>query len=409
MEDPRHIHISDYDYDLPDERIAKYPLARRDESRLLVYHSGAISDRHFTDLPELLEPGSLLFFNNTRVIRARLHFRKTTGADIEIFCLEPEEPKDYALMFQARHTAVWLCLIGHLKRWKSGLLERTVQVGGSPVRLTAELLGPVGTSHAVRFRWDSEEATFADVLEAVGELPIPPYLNRETETSDLTNYQTVYSKVKGSVAAPTAGLHFTPAVLQALSERGIEQHEITLHVGAGTFKPVKSEEISGHEMHAEWISVGREAVERLLAHDATCTAVGTTSVRTLESLYYIGMYIRQHRHTENETFHIPQWMPYDSPADPTHALTSPQALEEILEWMERNHTDTLHASTSIIIVPGYTFHFVKRMVTNFHQPHSTLLLLVSAFVHGDWQRIYRHALDTGYRFLSYGDSSLLIP
>ena len=409
MEETRHIHISDYDYDLPDERIAKYPLAQRDASRLLVYRSGAIADRRFTDLPEQLEPGSLMVFNNTRVIRARLHFRKTTGAEIEIFCLEPEDPKDYALMFQARRSAVWLCLVGHLKRWKGGTLERTLDIGGHPVRLTAERLGTHGTAHVVRFSWDSDEATFADVLEAVGELPIPPYLNRETEQSDLTTYQTVYSKVKGSVAAPTAGLHFTPTVLDAIDRRGIERDEITLHVGAGTFKPVKSEEIADHEMHAEWIAVGRRSIERLLAHGAACTAVGTTSVRTLESLYYIGVQLSRQRHAPEEAFHVEQWMPYDYAANEPHPLTPAQALTEILEWMERSGTDTLHASTQIIIAPGYTFHHVRRMVTNFHQPHSTLLRLVSAFVHGDWRRIYRHALDGGYRFLSYGDSSLLIP
>ena len=289
--DPRHIRISDYNYPLPDERIAKYPLAERDSSRLLVYRNGRITEDVFHNLPQYLHAGDLLVMNNTKVIRARLHFHKSTGALIEVFCLEPHTPADYQVSFATRGSVTWTCLVGNLKKWKEGRLERTLDVGGRAVVLTAERLGPSGTGHEIRFAWDAPDVTFAEVLEAVGELPIPPYLNRETEAADLTTYQTVYSKIKGSVAAPTAGLHFTPRVLEALDAMGVERNEVTLHVGAGTFKPVKAEQIEGHTMHAEWIVVPRHVVERLLAHDAHCIAVGTTSVRTLESLYYIGKII----------------------------------------------------------------------------------------------------------------------
>lgn len=405
--DPRHIRISDYNYPLPDERIAKYPLAERDSSRLLVYRNGRITEDVFHNLPQYLHAGDLLVMNNTKVIRARLHFHKSTGALIEVFCLEPHTPADYQVSFATRGSVTWTCLVGNLKKWKEGRLERTLDVGGRAVVLTAERLGPSGTGHEIRFAWDAPDVTFAEVLEAVGELPIPPYLNRETEAADLTTYQTVYSKIKGSVAAPTAGLHFTPRVLEALDAMGVERNEVTLHVGAGTFKPVKAEQIEGHTMHAEWIAVERGSIERLIAHGGQCVAVGTTSVRTLESLYYLGVMIARRPDIDEADLHVPQWMPYDVPAVPERTLTTVEALQAIIDWMERHGLHALHASTQIIIAPGYTFHVVRRMLTNFHQPQSTLLLLVSAFVHGDWRSIYTYALDNGFRFLSYGDSSLL--
>ena len=404
MEDTKHIHISDYNYNLPDERIAKFPLPVRDQSKLLVYRNGEISETRFTSLPDYVEPGTLMIFNNTKVIQARLHFRKETGALIEIFCLEPIQPNDYALNFQQTEHAAWLCMIGNLKKWKEGTLTRRMTVKGQDITLAATRGEARGTSHWVDFTWDNPGVTFADILEMFGELPIPPYLNRETQESDKETYQTVYSKIKGSVAAPTAGLHFTQRVLDALRAKGADLEEVTLHVGAGTFKPVKSEEIEGHEMHTEYISVSKGSIEKLIAHEGKALAVGTTSVRTLESLYYIGVTLSQHPDAQEADLHVRQWQPYET--HPT--LSATEALKHILHYMERHRLDALHTSTQIIIAPGYEYKVVKRMITNFHQPQSTLLLLVSAFVKGDWKRIYDYALSHDFRFLSYGDSSLLI-
>ena len=404
MEDTKHIHISDYNYNLPDERIAKFPLPVRDQSKLLVYRNGDISETRFTSLPDYVEPGTLMIFNNTKVIQARLHFRKETGALIEIFCLEPIQPNDYALNFQQTEHAAWLCMIGNLKKWKEGTLTRRMTVKGQDITLAATRGEARGTSHWVDFTWDNPGVTFADILEMFGELPIPPYLNRETQESDKETYQTVYSKIKGSVAAPTAGLHFTQRVLDALRAKGADLEEVTLHVGAGTFKPVKSEEIEGHEMHTEYISVSKGSIEKLIAHEGKALAVGTTSVRTLESLYYIGVTLSQHPDAQEADLHVRQWQPYET--HPT--LSTTEALKHILHYMERHRLDALHTSTQIIIAPGYEYKVVKRMITNFHQPQSTLLLLVSAFIKGDWKRIYDYALSHDFRFLSYGDSSLLI-
>ena len=409
MQDPKHIHIADYNYDLPDERIAKYPKAVRDESKLLLYRGGQISEDVFYNLPNYLPKGELLVFNNTKVIQARLHFHKSTGALIEVFCLEPHTPHDYQVNFATTRRVAWTCLIGNLKKWKEGKLERTINVGGKEALLTAERVGVSGTGYEVVFDWGDDTVAFSEVLEAIGELPIPPYLNRETEASDLKTYQTVYSKVKGSVAAPTAGLHFTERVLAALDNNGIERNEITLHVGAGTFKPVKSEEIGGHPMHSEWIAVKRESIERLLAHGGHCVAVGTTSVRTLESLYYIGVMLHRNPDAHQDDLHVPQWMPYEYAASPELKLTTVEALRAIVDWLDRNKLPVLHTSTQIIIAPGYEYHVVKAMVTNFHQPKSTLLLLVSALIGDNWRRVYDYALSHDFRFLSYGDSSLLIP
>ena len=407
-ENPKHIHIRDFQYDLPDERIAKFPLPQRDHSKLLLYRQGEVSEDHFYNLPRHIPAGSLMIFNNTKVIQARLHFRKETGALIEVFCLDPIEPNDYALNFQQTHHSAWLCMIGNLKKWKEGPLHREMTVKGLPVTLTATRGECRGTSHWVDFTWDNAEVTFADILEVFGELPIPPYLNRETQESDLVTYQTVYSKIKGSVAAPTAGLHFTPRVLDDLKQQGVDLEELTLHVGAGTFKPVKSEEIEGHEMHTEYISVSRDTIAKLLAHNARAIAVGTTSVRTLESLYHIGLTVMEHPDASEEELHVRQWQPYELSAEKT-SIPATEALQALLDYLNRHQLEALHTSTQIIIAPGYDYKIVKAMVTNFHQPQSTLLLLVSAFVHGDWRKIYDYALAHDFRFLSYGDSSLLIP
>ena len=405
-QDPKHIHISEFDYPLLDERIAKFPLPVRDQSKLLVYRHGQVSEDVFTSLPDYIPTGELMVFNNTKVIQARLHFRKETGALIEVFCLEPILPADYALNFQQTEHVAWLCMIGNLKKWKEGVLRREMMVKGRPLTLTAERGECRGTSHWIDFRWDNREVTFADILEVFGELPIPPYLNRATQESDKVTYQTVYSKIKGSVAAPTAGLHFTSRVLGALRDKGVDLEELTLHVGAGTFKPVKSEEIEGHEMHTEYISVSRSTIEKLIAHGGKAIAVGTTSVRTLESLYHISVTLLKHPDASEEELPVRQWQPYEMEED---APTSVEALSALLVYLDRHGMEALHTSTQIIIAPGYDYRIVKAMVTNFHQPKSTLLLLVSAFVQGDWRTIYDSALAHGFRFLSYGDSSLLIP
>lgn len=408
MQDPKHIKIQDFNYDLPDKRIAKFPLPVRDQSKLLLYQHGKVSDDIFTSLPSYIDKGELMVFNNTKVIQARIHFRKETGALIEVFCLEPIEPADYALNFQQTEHAAWLCLVGNLKKWKGEVLRREMIVKGRPITLTAERKEAVGTSHWVDFHWNNKKVTFADILEVFGELPIPPYLNRETQESDKVTYQTVYSKIKGSVAAPTAGLHFTQRVLDALMEKGVDMEELTLHVGAGTFKPVKSEEIEGHEMHTEWISVSKSTIESLIRHGGKAIAVGTTSVRTLESLYHMGVTLILYPDASDEQLKVKQWQPYELPAK-AKGISSVDALQALLDYMNLHELDTLHSSTQIIIAPGYQYQVVKAMVTNFHQPQSTLLLLVSAFVQGDWHKIYDYALSHNFRFLSYGDSSLIIP
>ena len=437
MRDPRHIHISDYNYPLPDERIAKFPIAQRDHSKLLLYKHGEVGEDMFYNLPKYLPKGALMVFNNTKVIQARMHFRKTdangdhTGALIEIFLLEPAEPSDYELMFQASGHCAWYCLVGNLKKWKGGALTREIEINGQKITITATR-GPIhGTSHRIDFTWSINDHSFAEIIDAIGELPIPPYLNRDTQESDKTTYQTVYSKIKGSVAAPTAGLHFTPEVLAAIDAAGIDREELTLHVGAGTFKPVKSEEIEGHEMHTEYISVRRDTIQKLIDHDASAIAVGTTSVRTLESLYYMGLKVLRNPNLSETQLHVSQWEPYgqehigDCPQEHIgdcplceqrsvlHGdcpLCAPlDSLKALASWMDAHDLKVLNSSTQIIIAPGYDYKIVKMLVTNFHQPQSTLLLLVSAFVHGDWHKIYDYALAHDFRFLSYGDSSLLIP
>lgn len=423
--DTKHIKISDYNYDLPDERIAKFPITQRDHSKLLVYKHGEVSDDVFHHLPTYLPQGALMIFNNTKVIQARLHFRKETGALIEVFLMEPAEPTDYELMFQTTGHCSWLCMIGNLKKWKEGSLKRDFEIKGNKLTLSATMrrgdaLGSEaqkmvakggGTNYWVDFDWDNDKVSFAEILEAVGELPIPPYLNRKTEESDKTTYQTVYSKIKGSVAAPTAGLHFTDAVLKDLDAHGIDREEVTLHVGAGTFKPVKSLEIEGHQMHTEYIVVHRRSLEKLIKHECRVIAVGTTSVRTIESLYYMGVHLLKHPEANEEDLHVKQWDPYELSEDGNlvDGITPMQAIQAIIDYLDRNGLEALHSSTQIIIAPGYQYKIVKMLVTNFHQPQSTLLLLVSAFLKGDWKKVYDYALSHDFRFLSYGDSSLLIP
>ena len=405
--DIQNIRIEDFNYPLPDERIAKHPLAEREMCKLLTYCKGEIGEYLFKDIPELLPADSMLVYNNTRVINARLRFQKPNqGAIIEVFCLEPLDPSDYGLVFQTTGKCRWLCFVGNAKRWKDDSIFQIVRVKGGDICLTATKAGRKGNAFEIEFTWDNSERTFADILDAIGEIPIPPYLNRKTEESDSSDYQTVYSHIDGSVAAPTAGLHFTDEVLERISKKGIERRELTLHVGAGTFQPVKSDTIGDHAMHTEFISVTRSLLEDLIAAQGAkrVIAVGTTSVRTLESLYYIGIMLHNNPDATGEELTVPQWLPYEG----KDSLTTKEALEEIIAYLDRHHTDTYLGDTQIMIAPGYSFHLINGMVTNFHQPQSTLLLLVSAFVDGNWKSIYDYALSHDFRFLSYGDGSLLL-
>ena len=397
------IRITDYSYDLPAERIARYPLAERDRSRLLVWDGREISDRVFSDLPDLADPGHLMVFNNTRVIRARLKFRKESGAAIEVFCLEPYLPADFANNLSSCCQVEWKCLIGNLKRWKQGALVSEFVHNGCSHTLSAEITAAVDDSFVVRFSWDAGDISFAELLESMGHMPIPPYLGRDDEQSDAATYQTLYAQHDGSVAAPTAGLHFTPALLDRLREKGIEKSEVTLHVSAGTFRPVKSELICDHMMHTEHFFVTRSTLERLRGRKIT--AVGTTTVRTLESLYWLGLRSAAGRWPEEGIPSVSQWEPYET----GDGFEADDALDRLLELMNRRGIEVLEAKTDIIIVPGYRFRIVGSMITNFHQPRSTLLLLVAAFTGNSWSDIYDHALTAGYRFLSYGDSMLLTP
>ncbi len=428
FQEVQQIRIEDYNYDLPDERIAKFPLKNRDASKLLVYNKGEISESKFSSIPDFLPDDSLLVFNNTKVIQARMQFAKPTGAQIEIFCLEPHQPNDYALAFQQTESCEWKCMVGNSKKWKEGKLTLEVQTQDfvqthgraslliSAERISSDIRANVwANNHSplpkqpqqtpiIRFSWNNSAINFAELLDMIGELPIPPYLHRDTTEKDKTTYQTVYSKIKGSVAAPTAGLHFTPSVFDALQQKGIETEELTLHVGAGTFQPVKSDEIKDHTMHSEVISVTASTIEHLLQKLGKITAVGTTSVRTLESLYYMGLHLESNPAATAKDLTITQWTPYNTEAN----ISTQKALENILAYLKKNELNSLQASTQILIAPGYEFKVVKNLISNFHQPKSTLLLLISAYLKGDWKRIYDYALENDFRFLSYGDSSLLI-
>ena len=434
--------IEDYNYPLPDERIAKYPLAKRDTSKLLVYRDGQVSEDVFVHVGEYLSSSSLLIYNNTRVIQARLEFHKKSlgvtselaqsateplnseasrGARIEIFCLEPLQPNDHQLALSSTEGCTWKCMIGNAKKWKVGALSLPVTLAsGQEVTLFAEKGKQTGNTFEVRFSWTSNGLTgvadlnisFAEILDAVGELPIPPYLNRKTEESDKTTYQTVYSRIKGSVAAPTAGLHFTDEVLDGLRAKGVQTAEVTLHVGAGTFQPVKVANANEHTMHTEVIAVTRETIQTLRDHVGDIVAVGTTSMRTLESLYFIGEQLStsktpktaaQQRFEHLELLRVAQFAPYTR----EYTLSTRDALQALVDYLDATGQDVLHAETQIMIKPGYQFRVVDKLITNFHQPKSTLLLLVSAFVGGDWHTIYDYALANDFRFLSYGDSSIL--
>ncbi len=402
--DPRHLKISDYTYVLPDDRIAAHPLPDRDAARLLRYHNGEIEDHHFTDLPALLPAQTLLLFNETKVLPARLYFRKRTGGLIEIFCLEPDARyPDITTALAQRGEVFWRCLIGKAGKWVPGLtLEHEVE---EPT-LRATITGRDEKAFLVRLSWDHAALSFAEILERAGEIPLPPYLRRRAESTDRERYQTLFAKHKGSVAAPTASLHFTPRVMEGLAARGVQHGFLILHVGAGTFLPVKSETMNGHAMHAEWLAVTRATLKALLgavSSQQPVMPVGTTALRTAESLYWIGAALARGSEPDWTGVAVPQWTPYEAGAHvPAHA-----ALAAVLEWMDRRGMSTIGARTELLIAPGYTFRVASGLITNFHQPASTLLLLVAALIGEDWRQVYAHALERGYRFLSYGDGSLL--
>ena len=398
----RQIDINDFDYPLPDERIAKFPLAERTSSKLLIYHNGTIRQSHFRDIAEELPKGTMLVFNNTRVVRARMVMHKASGARIEVFCLEPHDPADYERAFAIKGECSWSCIVGNLKKWKEGEVGIDFDYNGEPHTLRAAIVERGTREHIVRFRW-SADCTFGQLLEALGRIPIPPYLNRDSEEIDNTRYQTVYARFEGSVAAPTAGLHFTPELIASMRDEGYSFEEVTLHVGAGTFLPVKDDNAAEHNMHTEHFSVSLTAVENLLRNIGRITAVGTTSVRTLESLTALAF--RIHRDGTPDVEHtVGQWELYDIPAE----FTGRDALATLRDYMTANGLAQLKAATQIMITPlDYRFRIVSYIITNFHQPKSTLLLLVSAYVGDDWHKIYDYALAHDFRFLSYGDSSLL--
>ena len=398
----RYININDYDYPLPDERIAKFPLAERDSSKLLVYRGGEISERHFSDIGEELPEGSLLVFNNTKVVRARLVMHKPSGARVEVFCLEPHAPADYEHAFAVKGECEWSCIVGNLKKWKEGAVEIPFEYEGADYTLQAYIAERGSREHIVRFEW-SAPMTFGELLEYLGRIPIPPYLNRESEEIDNTRYQTVYSRFEGSVAAPTAGLHFTEPLIERMKAKGFDFAEVTLHVGAGTFLPVKDEDATKHAMHTEHFDITLATLRKLRANYGKIVAVGTTSVRTLESLTALAWRIKGGKAYDCAT--VGQWELYDIPAD----FSGEEVLDILILYMEQNGLERLRAATEIMITPlGYNYRIVRNIVTNFHQPKSTLLLLVSAYVGDDWHKIYDYALSHDFRFLSYGDSSLLI-
>ena len=396
------IKISDYTYNLPDERIAKYPLTERDKSKLLVRQNGTIKQDIFENCANYLPEDAQLVFNNTRVIHARLFFYKETGAKIEIFCLEPVEPADYQVAFQETEEVTWKCIVGNSKKWKEGFLSQTFEIDGQSIELTAAKIGKEGNSFHIRFVWNGG-VHFSEIIEHIGQLPIPPYLNRNTEESDEESYQTVYAKIDGSVAAPTAGLHFTDPVIAQLSAKNITTNEITLHVGAGTFQPVKSETIEGHTMHHEQVIIPIDILRSFVENPKNIIAVGTTSVRSLESLYWIGLQLEEQRF---DPFHpeVKQWEPYENEAK----ISIEKALQNIIYFLAENGEKAIRFSTQIIILPGYDFKLISGMFTNFHQPQSTLLLLISAFLDNKWKEVYDYALANDFRFLSYGDSNLYL-
>jgi S-adenosylmethionine:tRNA ribosyltransferase-isomerase len=399
----KNIYINDYDYDLPEDRIAQYPVKERDKSRLLLFDGKTISSDTFTNIDRYLPEGSLLVFNNTCVIRARLLFQKKSGAQIEIFCLEPISPPDYEASFASQFPVEWKCIIGNLKKWKTGIVTMKFHLNNKEYELHAEKVSPEREVWRIRFEWNNNDISFSEVLEASGHIPLPPYITREDEKEDTDRYQTVYSSVKGSVAAPTAGLHFTRDLLARLKERGVNQVDITLHIGAGTFQPVRASRISDHQMHCEHFFVTRDTISELLENHGRIIAVGTTSVRTIESLYWLGVKAINYPQSNIDDLKVGQWEPYDNDQD----IPVKTALKALSDLIAKHKYRSISASTKIIIIPGYKFRMITGMITNFHQPKSTLLLLISAWAGTDWHKIYAYALENGFRFLSYGDSSLL--
>jgi S-adenosylmethionine:tRNA ribosyltransferase-isomerase len=393
-------HISEFNYPLPDEKIAKYPLPQRDLSKLLVYKQGDIIDSEFRNCVDFLPNNSLLIFNNTRVIHARIVLHKSTGAQIEIFCLEPIAPANYEENFASHDSCEWQCIVGNAKKWKNEVLVLDCKIAGEPLHFSAQKITATDTGFRIRFAWNAA-ISFSEVLDAIGKIPIPPYLNRSSEASDDVQYQTTYAKREGSVAAPTAGLHFTPAIFEKLQNRSIQQAEVTLHVGAGTFKPVKTELYTEHTMHHEFCTVPKSLIETLAQHSGTRIAIGTTSVRTLESLYWLG--VKLCKNSSAPIDELSQWEAYSLP----QTISLHAAMTALLEYCKHHDISEIQFYTQIMIVPGYTFRVVTALFTNFHQPQSTLLLLISAFIGERWKELYAHALAHEYRFLSYGDSSLL--
>jgi S-adenosylmethionine:tRNA ribosyltransferase-isomerase len=400
----RDINIDDYDYDLPADRIAQYPVGERDRSKLLIYKEDKIIEDIFRNIDDYLPSGSLLVFNNTRVILARLLFQKETGAYVEILCLEPLVPIDYSLSFGSKDSVEWKCIIGNLKKWKDGILNTSFEYKGNAYVLSAERLQPeYGETWRIKFRWNSCEISFSEVLEATGHIPLPPYITREDEAEDYQRYQTVYSRIKGSVAAPTAGLHFTEYVFEKIRDKGIKKVELTLHVGAGTFQPVKAAHIYDHEMHCEHFSINAETIKLVLENQGKVIPIGTTSVRTLESLYWLGVKMIQNPSDTFEDLSLGQWEPYEMGTD----VSVRESMGALMNYLKERNLISLQAATSIMIIPGYKFRMTNGIVTNFHQPRSTLLLLISAWSGKKWEEIYNFALENKFRFLSYGDSSLL--
>jgi S-adenosylmethionine:tRNA ribosyltransferase-isomerase len=398
------IHIRDYDYTLPEKRIAKFPLAQRDSSKLLIYKKGHISHTLFRNIVDYISAADLLVFNNTRVIQSRFIFKKTTGAPIEIFCIEPSDPADYQQSFQNKGQVIWQCLIGNARRWKSGQLTKAIVHKDAKITVCADRMKKTDDTWLIKFTWDPVQYTFADILAVAGLTPIPPYLKREPVPEDKITYQTVYSSVDGSVAAPTAGFHFTPDILAKLKDKDVPCLELTLHVGAGTFRPVLATEIHEHIMHSEHIYFKKEDIKKILAHKGKIVAVGTTSARTLETIYWIGCKVKKQGNMNPHSLFLDQWE--DQNLIP---LSKDDSLEALLELSEKNRINDFQANTRLMIIPGYWYHLVDRMITNFHQPKSTLLLLISSFIGEDWQKVYEYAMKHDFRFLSYGDSSLLIP
>jgi S-adenosylmethionine:tRNA ribosyltransferase-isomerase len=398
----KNIKISDFTYDLPESKIAKYPLSERDQSKLLVWQNGFVTESVFRNCADFIPENTQLIFNNTRVIHARMFFWKETGSKIEIFCLEPVEPHDYQIAFQEKEQVVWKCLVGNSKKWKSGILSREIEISGEKIKFQAEKTAQFENTFHIKFSWD-KHFTFAEIIEHTGILPIPPYLNRETEEADEETYQTVYAKIDGSVAAPTAGLHFTDSVLNDLKQKNISEKEITLHVGAGTFQPVKAETIDGHTMHREVVIISKSIIEDFIKHQGKIIAVGTTSVRSLESLYWLGLQLENNSFNPNNP-EVFQWEPYENEAK----IITKKAFENIVDFLYKTGQEAIQFSTQIIIVPGYEFKVIGGMFTNFHQPQSTLLLLIAAFLGNDWKKVYDYALANNFRFLSYGDSNLYL-